>query len=399
MRPMLPLEGLRILAVEQYGAGPAGSVYLADLGAEVVKVENLREGGDVGRDVGPHFFGPRDSQFFQTFNRNKRSIALDLRSDGGRAVLRDLARDADGLLDNLRGDQPAALGLTYDALREVNPRIVCAHLSAYGREGSRASWPGFDYLMQAEAGHMSLTGDPGGPPERYGLSVVDLMTGVVACLGLLAAIMAARTSGRGRDVDTSLFDLALFNLNYPGTWYLNAGAVQGRTPRSAHPSIVPSQLYRTADGWIFVMCQKQKFWALLAAELGRPEWAADPRFATHAARLERRDELTRMLDAEFSRDTTARWLAKLSGKVPVAPVYDVAQALDNPFVAERGGVTDFSYPNGKKARLIANPIRLSDAELPRRAAPALGADTDALLRSLGYSEERIAALRTARAVG
>src|SRR5688500_3459021 len=208
MATPLPLAGLRILAVEQYGAGPAGTLYLADLGAEVIKVENLREGGDVGRDVGPHFFGPRDSQFFQTFNRNKRSIALDLRSDGGRAVFRDLARAADGVLDNLRGDQPAVLGLTHDALRDVNPRIVCAHLSAYGRDGSRASWPGFDYLMQAEAGHMSLTGDPNGPPERYGLSVVDLMTGLVACFGLLAGITAARSSGRGRDVDTSLFDLA-----------------------------------------------------------------------------------------------------------------------------------------------------------------------------------------------
>ena len=396
MRRMLPLAGLRILAVEQYGAGPAGTVYLADLGAEVIKVENLREGGDHGRDLGPHFFGPRDSQFFQTFNRNKRSIALDLSDDAGRAVFRDLARGADGVLDNLRGDQPAALGLTYETLRKVNPRIVCAHLSAYGREGSRASWPGFDYLMQAEAGHMSLTGEPDGPPERYGLSVVDLMTGLVACFALLAGVMAARATGRGRDVDTSLFDLALFNLNYPGTWYLNAGQVTGRIARSGHPSVVPSQLYRTADGWIFVMCNKEKFWPVLCAELHRAEWVS--RFPTFAKRLEQRDELTRLLDAEFSRDSTAAWLKKLSGKVPVAPVYDVGQALENPFVAERGGVADFSYPDGKKARLISNPIRLSDADLPRRAAPALGADTDDLLRGLGYTEERIAALRAAGAV-
>ena len=395
----LPLAGIRVLAVEQYGAGPAGSVYLADLGAEVIKVENLREGGDVGRQVGPHFFGPQDSHFFQTFNRNKRSIAIDLQSAQGRAVFRDLVRSAEGVLDNLRGDLPEKLGLTYAALRELNPRIVCAHLSAYGREGTRASWPGYDYLMQAEAGHMSLTGEPDGPPERYGLSVVDLMTGLVACFGLLAGITSARATGRGRDVDTSLFDLALFNLNYPGTWFLNAGALQGREKRSAHPSLVPSQLYRTRDGWIFVMCNKEKFWALLAAELGHPQWATDARFATFKERLKRRDEITVLLDTEFSRDTTAAWLAKLAGKLPVAPVNDIAQALRNPFAAERGAVRDFQYADGRTARLIANPLRYSDVELPQRAAPALGENTDAVLRELGYSDARIESLRAQRAIG
>jgi crotonobetainyl-CoA:carnitine CoA-transferase CaiB-like acyl-CoA transferase len=389
---------MRILAVEQYGAGPAGTVYLADLGAEVIKVENLREGGDVGRHVGPHFFGPGDSQFFQTFNRNKKSIALDLRHPDGLAVFHDLVRTADGVLDNLRGDLPESLGLTFSQLKVFNERVVCAHLSAYGREGSRKAWPGYDYLMQAEAGHMSLTGDPGGPPERYGLSVVDLMTGLVASFGLLAGITAARATGKGRDVDTSLFDLALFNLNYPGTWYLNAGAVQGREKRSAHPSLVPSQLYRTKDGWIFVMCNKEKFWGVLASELGRPEWTTDERYATFAARLARRDEITALLDAEFSGDTTTAWLEKLSGKLPVAPVNDIAQALENPFVAERQGFGDFAYPDGRKANLLRNPIRLSDSALPTRAAPALGAHTDALLQELGYSAERIAALRSARAV-
>jgi crotonobetainyl-CoA:carnitine CoA-transferase CaiB-like acyl-CoA transferase len=399
MKAELPLAGMRVLAVEQYGAGPAGTGYLADLGAEVIKIENLREGGDVGRHVGPHFFGPGDSQFFQTFNRNKRSVALDLRSPESMAVLHDLARTADGVIDNLRGDLPAKLGLTYAALAEFNPRIVCSHLSAYGREGSRASWPGYDYLMQAEAGHMSLTGDPDGPPQRYGLSVVDLMTGLAAAFALLAGITSARQTGRGRDLDTSLFDLALFNLNYPGAWYLNAGAVQGREKRSAHPSVVPSQLYRTQDGWIFVMCNKEKFWGLLAGALGHPEWTSDPRYASFAARLERRDEITLMLDEVFSRDTTAKWLSKLTGTVPVAPVNDIAQALDNPFVAERGGIVDFEYPDGRTARLVAGPIRCSDAQAPRRAAPSLGADTDELLGGLGYSAERIAALRSRGAVG
>jgi succinate--hydroxymethylglutarate CoA-transferase len=396
--PRLPLAGLRILAVEQYGAGPAGTVYLADLGAEVIKIENVREGGDVGRGVGPHFFGPNDSQFFQTFNRNKRSVGIDLQHPEGREVFRALARRAEGVINNLRGDLPAKLGLTYDALREVNERIVCAHLSAYGREGSRAAWPGYDYLMQAEAGHMSLTGEPDGAPARYGLSVVDLMTGLVASFGLLAAITSARATGKGRDVDTSLFDLALFNLNYPGTWYLNAGAVTRREPRSAHPSLVPSQLYRTRDGWLFVMCNKEKFWGLLAAALGRPEWASDPRFSSFAARLERRDELTVLLDAEFSRETTAAWLEKLSGTLPVAPVYDVARALDNPFVGERGSIGEYAYPDGRAARMVANPLRYSDVDLPRRAAPALGADTDALLEEAGYAAERIEALRAAGVV-
>ncbi len=395
----LPLAGIRVLAVEQYGAGPAGTIYLADLGAEVIKIENLREGGDVGRRVGPHFFSPGDSHFYQTFNRNKRSVALDLQSAEGKAVFLDLVRTADGVIDNLRGDLPGKLGLTYAALKDANPRIVCSHLSAYGREGSRAAWPGYDYLMQAEAGHMSLTGEPDGPPERYGISVVDLMTGLAAAFALLAGITSARKTGRGRDLDTSLFDLALFNLNYPGSWYLNAGAVQGREKRSAHPSLVPSQMYRTKDGWIFVMCNKEKFWGLLAGELGHPEWATDPRYANFAVRLERRDELTSMLDAVFMRDTTAAWLAKLSGKVPVGPVNDIAQALDNPFVAERGGIADYHYPDGRTARLVVNPIRCSDVDLPRRAAPALGEDTDALLGDLGYSAERIAELRSRRVVG
>jgi succinate---hydroxymethylglutarate CoA-transferase len=392
----LPLEGIRVLAVEQYGAGPAGTIYLADLGAEVIKIENLREGGDVSRQVGPHFFGEGDSQFFQTFNRNKRSMALDLQQAEGRAVFRDLARTAQGVLDNLRGDLPAKLGLTYEALRDVNPRIVCAHLSAYGREGSRAAWPGYDYLMQAEAGHMSVTGEPDGPPARYGLSGVDLMTGLVASFALLAGITGARATGKGRDVDTSLFDLALFNLNYPGVWYLNAGTVTGREPRSAHPSLVPSQLYRTKDGWIFVMCNKEKFWPLLVKELGRPEWANE--YASFPARLARRDELTEKLDAEFSRDTTGAWLKRLAGKVPVAPVNDVKQALDNPFVAERGGIADYAYPDGRRARMMTGPIRFGE-EPPRRAAPALGADTDALLAEIGYDAARIRDLRGKGVIG
>jgi crotonobetainyl-CoA:carnitine CoA-transferase CaiB-like acyl-CoA transferase/predicted DNA-binding protein (MmcQ/YjbR family) len=284
---MLPLQGLRIIAVEQYGAGPFGTLQLADLGAEVIKVENPRDGGDTARYVGPFHLGDDDSDFFQSFNRNKRSITLDLKQPGAREVLHALAKHADALLDNLRGDLPARLGLTYAALKDANPRIVCVHLSAYGREGSRAHWPGYDYLMQAEAGYLMLTGEPDGPPARMGLSVVDYMTGLFAGLGLLSGVIAARAAGQGRDVDVSLFDCAMQNLSYLATWYLNEGHVQRREARSSHPSITPSQLYRTGDGWIFLMCNKEKFWTALCDVLERPPLRrspCQPRYAHRAAR-------------------------------------------------------------------------------------------------------------------
>jgi crotonobetainyl-CoA:carnitine CoA-transferase CaiB-like acyl-CoA transferase len=249
--------------------------------------------------------------------------------------------------------------------------------------------------MQAEAGHMSLTGEPGSPPTRYGLSIVDLMTGLAAAFGLLSGVLSARATGKGMDVDTSLFDVALHNLNYPGTWFLNAGVVTKRTERSSHPSLTPSQLYRTRDGWIFIMCNKEKFWVALAEALGRPEWASEPELATFKARLAHRERVTQMLDAALMTRTTAEWIAHFAGKVPAAPVYDVAQALESEFVAERGSVAQFAYPDGHGVRMIAAPIRVPGADLPTRAAPAMGADTDAQLRAAGYSEERIAALRAA----
>jgi crotonobetainyl-CoA:carnitine CoA-transferase CaiB-like acyl-CoA transferase len=394
-----PLEGLRVLAVEQYGAGPWGSLYLADLGAEVIKIENPRDGGDTSRAVGPHFLAPGDSQFFHTFNRNKKSVALDLKHPDGMAAFRDLVAASDAVLDNLRGDVPGRIGLTFAALAEVNPRIVCAHLSAYGREGPRAAWPGYDYLMQAEAGYMTVTGEPDAPPTKFGLSMVDLATGVTAALALLAGVLAARASGRGRDLDASLFDTALHHLNYPATWYLNSGAVTGREPRSAHPSLVPSQLYTTRDGWVFVMCNKAKFWGVLADLLGHPEWRDDPRLQDFEARRANRALVQELLDRAFARETTRHWLERLSGKVPVAPVFDVAQALESAYVAERGNLAAYTRPAGPAVRMVENPIRTPGVTLPHRAGPALGEHTDEILARIGYAPERIAALRAAGAIG
>ncbi|HEX3881796.1 MAG TPA: CoA transferase, partial [Stellaceae bacterium] len=299
---------------------------------------------------------------------------------------------ADGLLDNLRGDLPRKLGLNYTALKDVNPKIVCAHLSAYGREGSRADWPGYDYLMQAEAGYLAVTGEPDGPPARMGLSLVDLMTGVYAAFALVSGVLAARTSGEGRDLDVSLFDTALQNLAYLATWYLNVGHVQGREPRSGHPSLVPSQLFRTRDGHIFIMCNKEKFWPILCERLGRPEWAGDPRFRTFKDRLANRETITAMLDDALSAKGTTEWLTHFAGQVPAAPVNDVQQALDNPFVAERGRLANFGT-----VRMVKGSV-IEDAEPPLEPAPALGADTDAVLGECGLSAGEIAALRADRVI-
>jgi len=388
----LPLSGLRVIAVEQYGAGPYGTAHLGDMGAEVIKIEQRRSGGDMSRGVGPYFLGEGDSQFFQTFNRNKRSLSLDLKQPAGQSVLHRLAAMSDGLVGNLRGDQPDKLGLTYQHLKPHNPKIVCAHLSAYGRDGVRASWPGYDYLMQAEAGFLSLTGEPGGPPARFGLSMVDFMTGMTTVFALLAGIIAARQSGEGRDVDVSLYDVAMHQLSYPATWYLNDGLETARVPRSGHPYIVPSQLYRTADGWILLMCQTQKFWEILCDRVGRPELKEDPRFVGYADRHDNRDALTEVLDAALSVRTTAEWLEVFSGAIPCAPVNDIAQALDNPYFRERGGVQTLAHPERADLQLLNSPIRLGEP-VPDRPGPALGQDSDEILAELGYSEAEIVDLK------
>jgi len=378
----LPLDGVRIISVEQYGAGPFGTQHLADLGAEVIKVENPAEGGDVGRMVGPYFFEPGDSHFFQSFNRNKKSVTLDLKSAEGRRLFEALVETADAVFDNLRGDLPEKLGLTYETLKSLNPAIVCCHLSAYGRTGPRKAWPGYDYLMQAEAGYCALTGEPGGPPARFGVSIIDMMTGTTAAMALLAALVSARTTGLGRDIDTSLFDVALHNLNYLGTWYMNDRITTDRAPRGAHPSLTPSQMYRTRDGWIFVMCNKEKFWPILAAIIDRPGWASDPRFATFKVRLENRDVLTAEMDAALSARTTAEWMESFAGKVPAAPVYDVAQALDSSYVRDQGMIVETPHPVRGRIRTLACPVRVPGETPPRRPGPRLGAHNDEILGPL-----------------
>ena len=394
----LPLERVRVLAVEQYGAGPFGTLFLADQGAEVIKIENPNDGGDFARDVGPHFFTPEDSQFFHAYNRNKKSLTIDLGTKAGLAVFRDVVATADAVASNLRGDVPEKLGLTYEVLKKYNPRIVCAHLSAYGRSGSRATWPGFDFLMQAEVGYFSLTGDPDGSPTRMGLSVVDQMTGLALAYALLAALTGARSTGEGRDIDVSLFDIALSNTAYPAIWYLNEGVVQERLERSAHPSLTPCQLYTTADGWIYLMCNKEKFWPVLCKVIGRDDWAADPRFASFKDRLENRALIEEMLDAELGSKMTAEWLKIFAGIVPAAPINDLAQALDNPFVIERGGIQTLELGGHGPYRMLNSPVRCEGEETPVNPAPRLGQHTNELLRGIGYDDAKLKVLRKEKVI-
>ena len=375
---MKPLAGIRILAIEQFGAGPYGSMYLAELGAEVIKIENRATGGDPSRQSGSVTLAEDDSAYFQAFNLAKKSVTLNLKSDEGRSLFHDLVRKSDVVWNNLRGSQPAKMGLDYKTLKEVKADIICTHISAYGRDNDRAEWPGYDYLMQAECGFLSVTGEPGTPPSRFGLSMIDFMTGVVAALGCVAALLA-RTNQGGRDVDISLFDVALHQLTYPGTWYLNHGIETGRVARSAHPYNTPVQLFKTRDGWIFIMCMTDKFWQLLVERTQYPELADDPRFNSMAARAENRDALTAALDDIFETEETDHWFALLQTHIPVAPVYDLPNALNNPFVESIGMMQTMPHREFGEYRGLSNPIKIDNQRLDTQCGAGLGADNATIL--------------------
>ena len=372
-----PLSGFRILAFEQFGAGPYGSMYMADWGAEVIKIENRATGGDPARQTGRFLLGEDDSEYNQAFNMGKKSITLNLKTDQGREIFHQLVKTADVVWNNLRGTQPAKLGLDYESLKSVNPSIVCTHISAYGRDNDRASWPGYDYLMQAECGFLSLTGEPDSAPARFGLSMVDFMTGSVAGFATLAALLGREKMG-GSDVDVSLFDVALHQLSYTSVWYLNHQEKTGRIARGSHPANTPVQLYRTKDSWIFIMCMTQKFWELLIERLERPELNDDPRFSTMPQRAENRDALTVVLDEAFSTRTTEDWLARLQTVVPVAPVYDMGQALDNPFVRNNGMIQDIPHPAGT-LKTLRTPVKVNGQRFDSAPGGGLGAENQEIV--------------------
>jgi len=394
----LPLAGVRVLAFTQLGAGPYAMTLLGDLGAEIIKIEDPTIGGDEARNV-PPFTGIADSPYFQSLNRNAKSLTLNLRTAQGQEVLHRLVRVSDVVYANPRGDLPAKLGLNYANLKEFNPRIVCCVLSGFGMTGPRLAEPGYDFLMQAMAGFMSLSGDPGSAPTRCGVSVVDFSGGLASVAGLLIGLLRARETGVGCDVDVSLLDTAVSMLNYLAVWSLNKSYRLERQPDSAHQTLVPSQNFPTRDGYIVIMCMKEKFWSRLADRIGRSDLKEDPRFRTFQDRLIHRQELIAVLKEILQTRTTQEWLGVLRGHVPCAPVYTVEEALEDEQVAAREMVITVEHPQFGALRQVGCPVKIDDVRPRYQPASALGADTDTLLYELlGLSHVEIERLRERGAI-
>jgi crotonobetainyl-CoA:carnitine CoA-transferase CaiB-like acyl-CoA transferase len=397
MRPVL--EDVRVISLEQYGAGPFATLHLAELGAEVIKVEQW-PGGDIGRHV-PPYRTDDDSLFFQSLNRSKKSICLDLRRPEGRDVFEDLVRTSDAIFSNLRGDVPGRLRITYPDLAPINPAIVCCSLSGYGMTGPMAAHPGFDYMVQGLVGWMSITGEPEGPPSKTGLSAVDFAAGYAAALALMTGLHQARRDGVGCDCDISLLETALSMLNYLVAWAGTEGYEPQRVERSGHPTLVPFQNFRTSDGWIVAGGSKEKFWIRMAEELGRGDLTQDPRFATFDDRLSNKASLIQELDEAFAQKTTEHWLSALEDAgVPCAPINSIGDALHDSQVIARDSVFTLPHPAWGKVTHAASPLRVGDEPQVRRAAPALGADTRAVLSGLlGYNPSHIAQLAKDGVIG
>jgi crotonobetainyl-CoA:carnitine CoA-transferase CaiB-like acyl-CoA transferase len=394
----LPLEGMRILAFTQLGAGPYAMMMLGDLGAEILKIEDPASGGDEARTV-PPYAGEGDSPYFQSMNRNARSMTLNLRTAAGREMFQRLVPMADAVYANTRGDLPAKLGLDYASLKWLNPRIVCCSLSGFGKTGPRAAEPGYDFLIQALAGFMSLTGEPGAPPTRCGVSIADFSGGLTSVVGLLVGLLQARQTGIGCDVDVSLLDTAVSMLNYLAIWSLNHGHRVTRLPNGAHQTLVPSQSFSTRDGHLVVMCMKEKFWQRLAQRTGLGHLLADPRFRTFRDRLAHRAELIGALEPVMQSKTTAEWLAALRGYVPCAPVHSVEEALRDEQIMARQMVVEVQHPQFGRLRETGCPIKISAVQPRYTPASAMGADTEDVLRDLlGLADAEIAALRAQGAI-
>ena len=386
-----PLAGMRVLELAQIMAGPTAGMMLADMGADVVKVEKLPGGDDARSYREPRINGV--SAPFLMLNRNKRGIAVDLKHAKGRALLLRLVRDADVLTENYRKGTLEKLGLGYDVLAAANPGLIYCAVSGYGRDGPYADKGGFDLIAQGFAGLMSITGEPGGPPVKSGNSVADINAGILAVTGILAAYAHKLRTGQGQVVDTSLMEAALQQTYWHAAIQFATGASPGPTG-SAHVLTAPYQAFHASDGWINVGGANQSNWERTCDVLGHPEWRADARFATNSDRMANLPALADAMNAVLATRTKAEWIERFDAAgVPVGPVHSIGEALSHPQTLARGMVVDLMHPEAGATKAIGCPVHFSATPTAiERPAPMLGQHTREVLAEHGVAEAEIETL-------
>jgi formyl-CoA transferase/CoA:oxalate CoA-transferase len=376
-----PLAGIRVLDFTRVVAGPYCTMLLGDFGADIIKIEEP-EGGDESRALGPPFLGS-ESVFFLSLNRNKRSVALDLKQPAALAAIHDLVRSVDVVVENFRPGVMERLGLGYDALRALNSRLIYCSVSAYSAQSRYGSRPGYDLLVSGVSGLQSLTGEPGRAPLRPGVPLADLSAGTNAAIGILLAIIARGSNGHGQKVDVSLMDGAFAALGQVASIYLNAGTVPGRRPpEDLHPQITPYGTFKTADDrYLNVCAPNKKLWMAFCDALDRPEWLDDPRFATNAERIAHRESFIALLVARFREDTRDRWIEKLLARdIPAGPVYSIDEAIEEGYFEQVGMLERTAHPKSGTVVTAGIPIRLSETPgSVRLPPPLLGEHTEAVL--------------------
>jgi crotonobetainyl-CoA:carnitine CoA-transferase CaiB-like acyl-CoA transferase len=392
-----PLAGVRVLELARVMAGPVTGLMLADLGAEVIKVENP-ENGDDARAYNSAA-GDDAPAAFQILNRGKKSIAIDLKNPQGLEAFKRLVRTADVMTENFRPGTIEGLGIGPDVLHEINPRLIIASITGYGAKGPLASRGGFDLILQAFSGLVSVTGEADRSPVKPGVSIADVNAGILAALGILAAYIEVLRSGRGTRVETSLLQSSIQQLYWYAALFFSTGRLPARLG-TAHPVIAPYQTFRCADGELAIGGANESNWRRIAAVVGHPEWCEDPRFATARARLENREALTDCLNAALANGTRAYWEARLvEAGVPAGPVQDVGEALSHPQSIAMDMVIEAATPQGGKTRMIGFPVLFDGRNQPAvSAAPHLGGDTTAVLLESGFAREEIERLIAAGAV-